>query len=349
MPEQWLPPIYWKGESVAILDQRLLPHREVIIECMSPQQVVNAIKTMAIRGAPAVGVAGAMALALGAREMKAADPQTFRRKFVRLCQQVRSARPTGNNLGWAVEKVYSVVVENPNATVLELRELIRKKADELLKEDVEVNVSIGGYGREIIPPKARVLTYCNAGALATADYGTAVGVIRSAYDADKTIQVYASETRPFLQGSRLTAYELKRAGIPVTLVTDNSVGSLMQQKLVDVVVVGADRIALNGDTANKIGTYTVSLLAWTHGVPFYVAAPRSTIDPTTPDGTGIPIEQRNPKEVTHYNGRPVAPEGITALNPAFDVTPNKYITGIITEVGILRRPFGKAIRRAMES
>jgi methylthioribose-1-phosphate isomerase len=349
MSEQWLPPIYWDDEAVAILDQRLLPHREVVMRCTNPRQVINAIKNMAIRGAPAVGVAGAMALALGTHTIGAVDRRTFSRKFARLCEQVRNARPTGSNLSWAVEKVYSVVVENPLANVSELKALIRQKADELLKEDVQVNLAIGAWGKDVIPAGARVLTYCNAGALATADYGTAVGVIRSAYASDPSIRVFSCETRPVLQGSRLTAFELMRAGIPVTLITDNAVGSLMQHKMIDVVVVGADRIAANGDTANKIGTYSVAVLSRTHDIPFYIAAPRSTIDPMVADGSGIPIEQRDPKEVTHFNGRRVAPAGVPALNSAFDVTPNKYITGIITEVGVLRRPFAKAIRRALET
>jgi methylthioribose-1-phosphate isomerase len=349
MPEKWLPPIYWDGDAVAILDQRVLPHRERIIRCTNPYQVISAIRTMAIRGAPAVGVAGALALALGAQNIKTSDPKIFRRKFSALCDKVKVARPTGNNLSWAVERVYSVLVENPNTTVSELQARIRRMADGILAKDVIDNQAIGLHGRQIIPRSGRILTYCNAGALATADYGTAVGVIRSAYAEDSSIQVYACETRPFLQGSRLTAYELMRAGIPVTLITDNSVGSLMQQHKVDVVVVGADRIAANGDTANKIGTYTISVLARQHNVPFFIAAPRSTIDPTISDGQAIPIEQRNQREVTHFHGRPVAPDGIRVLNPAFDVTPNNFITGIITEVGILRKPFGKAIRKALEA
>jgi len=348
MTEQWLPPIYRDGDVVVILDQRVLPHREVFLRCTTVRQVVNAIKNMAIRGAPAIGVAGAMALAIGAKTILAAETQTFRQKFVRMCEQVRTARPTANNLAWAVEKVYSVVVENPQATVTELQNLIQEKADELLREDVVTNLQIGSWGARVIPKGARILTYCNAGALATADYGTAVGVIRSAFAADPTVQVYSCETRPFLQGARLTSYELMRAGIPVTLITDNSAGSFMQQKKIDVVVVGADRIAANGDAANKIGTYTMAILARAHDIPFYVAAPRSTIDPSLPDGSEIPIEQRDPKEVTHFQGRQVAPDGVKALNPAFDVTPNKYITGIITEVGILAKPYGKAIRAALE-
>ncbi|MFZ2447636.1 MAG: S-methyl-5-thioribose-1-phosphate isomerase [Syntrophobacteraceae bacterium] len=348
MTQQWMPPIYWDGDAVAILDQRILPHRETVLRCTTPDQVIKAIKTMAIRGAPAVGVAGALALALGAASMNMGDAGRFRRKFSELCRKVREARPTGANLGWAVERIYSVVVENPKASIPELRDLIRAQADAILTEDIAANLEIGKWGREVVPRGARILTYCNAGALATADYGTAVGVIRAAFEKDPTVQVYSCETRPFLQGARLTAFELMRAGIPVTLITDNAVGSLMSRGMIDMAVVGADRIAANGDTANKIGTYMVAVLARTHDIPFYIAAPRSTIDPTLSDGSGIPIEQRDPAEVTHHNGRQVAPDGVPALNPAFDVTPHKYITGIITEVGILRKPFGKAIRKALE-
>jgi methylthioribose-1-phosphate isomerase len=348
MLEKWLPPIYWDGETVAILDQRVLPRREEIIRCTHPRQVISAIKTMAIRGAPAVGVAGAMALALGAHNLKTLDPKTFRRQFSALCERVKVARPTGNNLSWAVERVHSVLIENPEAGVPELRSKIRQAADHILTEDVAGNQAIGFHGRQVIPRGANILTYCNAGALATADYGTALGVIRSAHAADPSIHVYSCETRPFLQGSRLTAYELMRADIPVTLITDNSVGSLMQQKKVDVVVVGADRIAANGDTANKIGTYMVAVLADRHKVPFYIAAPRSTIDPTIADGRSIPIERRDPAEVTRLYGRRVAPEGVEALNPAFDVTPNSLITGIITEKGILKKPYKNSIRKVFK-
>lgn len=349
MPDKWLPPIYWEGDEVVMLDQRQLPHREVYLRCTTPRQVIHAIKNMAIRGAPAVGIAGAMALALGARTIQEQDSRKFMRKFFHLCQQVKSARPTGNNLGWAVEKIYSVVVENPQAGIEDLRRLIRQKSQEILEEDVSSNLAMGAWGKEVVPRGARILTYCNAGALATGDYGTALGVIRAAHAADPTIEVFACETRPLLQGSRLTAYELKQAGIPVTLITDAAVGTMMHQDRIDVVVVGADRIASNGDTANKIGTYTVAVLAHTHNVPFYVAAPRSTIDPTIADGSRIPIEQRNPGEVTHFYGRRVAPDGVPAFNPAFDVTPHRYITGIITETGILRKPYGKAIRKALEA
>jgi methylthioribose-1-phosphate isomerase len=349
MPEQWMPPIKWEGEAVAILDQRILPHREKFLLCLTPEQVIRAIKTMAIRGAPAVGVAGALALALGARAIQTEDPKEFRQRFTKICGKVREARPTGANLGWAVQRVHSVVIENPKAQVSELQKSILAEANAILEEDIATNVQMGKWGREVVPKGARILTYCNAGALATADYGTALGVIRASFAADPTISVYSCETRPFLQGARLTVFELMRAGIPVTLITDNAVGSLMSRAMIDAVIVGADRIAANGDTANKIGTYMVAVLAWTHNVPFYIAAPRSTIDPELQEGSGIPIEQRDTSEVTNLNGKRIAPRGANALNPAFDVTPAKYISGIITEVGVLRKPFAKTIRKGLQA
>jgi methylthioribose-1-phosphate isomerase len=349
MPRQWFPPIFSDGDTVKILDQRILPLQEKYLHCTTAEQIISAIKTMAIRGAPAVGVAGALALALAAKCIQTSDPKEFRLKFSKICSKVRDARPTGANLGWAVERLYSIIVENPKADISELRELIIKEANVILEEDINSNLQIGKWGREVVPKGARILTYCNAGALATADYGTAIGVIRAAFEADPSISVFSCETRPFLQGARLTVFELMKAGIPVTLVTDNSVGSLMSQGKIDMAVVGADRIAANGDTANKIGTYMVAVLARTHDIPFYVAAPRSTIDPGLPDGNGIPIEQRDPAEVTRLFGKKIAPDGVKAINPAFDVTPNKYISGIITEVGVLRKPFVKTIRKALQT
>lgn len=349
MPTSSLRPIWWDGDTVMIVDQRLLPHKHKVLRCTTPDDVIRAIKTMAIRGAPAVGIAGAMAAALGARAITAADVPTFRRKFSRLCDRIRMARPTGNNLGWAVDAVFAVVVENPGADVPELQRLIRRKSEAILEEDVRTNEAIGRWGAGIVPSGARILTHCNAGALATGDYGTALGVIRAAFAADRSIHVTCCETRPYLQGSRLTAYELMTEKIPCTLITDNAAGSLMQQRKIDLVIVGADRIAANGDTANKIGTYTLAVLAQAHGVPFYVAAPRSTIDPLIPNGSGIPIEYRDPREVTSCFGRLVAPRGMVAENPAFDVTPHRLITGIITEVGIIRKPFTRGIRRALEA
>jgi methylthioribose-1-phosphate isomerase len=349
MSEKPLRSICWDGDAVAILDQRLLPERIRVIRCTTTAQVVQAIKQMAIRGAPAAGIAGAMALALGARRIRAADATTFRRKFLDLCQQVKSARPTGNNLLWAVEKIHAVVVENTAVDRRELTNLIRQTADAILAEDVRVNQAIGAWGAKLVPPCARILTYCNTGSLATAGYGTALGIIRAAHTLDPKIHVYACETRPFLQGSRLTALELQQDRIPFTLITDNAAGYMMRRGKVDLLLVGADRIAANGDVANKIGTYTLAILAHTHNVPFYVAAPRSTIDPSLGDGDGIQIEQRDPKEITHLMGRALAPAGTAACNPAFDITPHQYITGIVTEVGILRKPFRRAIRKALQA
>uniref|UniRef100_A0A831ZU09 Methylthioribose-1-phosphate isomerase n=1 Tax=Desulfacinum infernum TaxID=35837 RepID=A0A831ZU09_9BACT len=349
MPSASLRPIWWDGEAVMIVDQRLLPHKHKVLRCTTPDEVIRAIKTMAIRGAPAVGIAGAMAAALGARTITAADIATFRRKFTLLCDRIRAARPTGNNLSWAVDAVFAVVIENPGADVPELQRLIRRKSEEILAEDIRTNEAIGRFGADLVPKGARILTYCNAGALATGDYGTALGVVRAAFAADPSIHVTCCETRPFLQGSRLTAYELMTEKIPCTLITDNAAGSLMQQRKIDLVIVGADRIAANGDTANKIGTYPLAVLAHAHGIPFYVAAPRSTIDPTLRNGAGIPIEQRDPREVTHFYGRLVAPRGMAALNPAFDVTPHQLITGIVTEVGVIRKPYTRGIRRALEA
>ena len=349
MTDEPLHAIYWDGDAIAILDQRLLPDRIRVIRCTTAAQVVQAIKQMAIRGAPAVGIAGAMALALGVRRMRGTDAETFRRKFMGLCQQVKSARPTGNNLPWAVEKIHAVVVENAAADWRDLSVLIRQTADAIAAEDVRVNDAIGAWGAKIVPQRAHILTYCNTGSLATGGYGTALGIIRAAHALDPEIHVFACETRPFLQGARLTAYELKHDRIPFTLITDNAAGCLMRLGKVDLVLVGADRIAANGDVANKIGTYTLAVLAHTHNVPFYVAAPRSTIDPSLSDGHGIQIEERDPKEITHLMGRVLAPAGTTAWNPAFDITPYQYITGIVTEVGVLRKPLRRAIRKALQA
>lgn len=341
--------IYWDGDVVAILDQRALPQREVIIRCTEAKQVIKAIRTMAVRGAPAIGLAGAMALALEARRIQAADLLTFRRKFLRLCRLVKAARPTGANLGWAVDRIYSAISRDQDVDVFVLQRRVREEADALLREDAEVNQAMALVGAEVVPKGARVLTYCNTGALATGGYGTALGVIHTAFARDRSLRVFACETRPFMQGARLTTYELMAEGIPVTLITDNAAGALMARKGVDLVLVGADRIAANGDTANKIGTYTLAVLAKVHQVPFYVVAPRSTLDPALADGRAIPLEERDSREITHCAGHAVAPLGVPAWNPAFDVTPQALITGIITEVGILRRPFGRAIRKALRT
>jgi methylthioribose-1-phosphate isomerase len=341
--------IYWDGDAVAILDQRALPHREIWLRCTDAKQVIKAIRTMAIRGAPAIGIAAAMALALGARSIQAADLQTFRRKFLRLCRLLKEARPTAVNLAWAVDRMYAAVAGDEDADVFALRLRVREEADALLRQDALVNESMARVGTEVVPKGARIITYCNTGALATGGHGTALGVIRTAFAADRSLRVFACETRPLLQGSRLTSYELMTDGIPVTLITDNAAGALMARKGADLVLVGADRIAANGDTANKIGTYTLAVLANRHEIPFYVVAPRSSFDPAVSDGGAIPLEERDSREITQIAGHAVAPVDVPVWNPAFDVTPHALITGFITEVGILRKPFDRAIRKALRS
>ena len=358
MGENTIRPIFWDGDVCVILDQRYLPHEEKYIRCTTPEEVIDAIKNMAIRGAPAVGLAGAAAVALGVRVWatqcdcpssgQARRPDTtFFKSLNALCDTVKKARPTGYNLEWAVEVMRSVAVERVNEPIENIVKALREKAEALIEEDIAINKSIGHWGKTVIPQGARILTYCNAGALATGGYGTALGVIRAAWEEDKTIQVFACETRPYLQGARLTVYELMKDGIPTVLITDNTAGYLMQKKRIDVVVVGADRIAANGDVANKIGTYSLAVLAKHHGIPFFVAAPRSTIDPRTPRGDAIIIEERSPKEVTHIGKKLIAPKDARALYFAFDVTPHRYISGIITEVGVITRPFSKGIREAL--
>ena len=358
MGENTIRPIFWDGDVCVILDQRYLPHEEKYIRCTTPEEVIDAIKNMAIRGAPAVGLAGAAAVALGVRVWatqcdcpssgQARRPDTtFFKSLNALCDTVKKARPTGYNLEWAVEVMRSVAVERVNEPIENIVKALREKAEALIEEDIAINKSIGHWGKTVIPQGARILTYCNAGALATGGYGTALGVIRAAWEEDKTIQVFACETRPYLQGARLTVYELMKDGIPTVLITDNTAGYLMQKKRIDVVVVGADRIAANGDVANKIGTYSLAVLAKHHGIPFFVAAPRSTIDPRTPRGDAIIIEERSPKEVTHIGKKLIAPKDARVFYPAFDVTPHRYISGIITEVGVITRPFSKGIREAL--
>ncbi|MEJ5301719.1 MAG: S-methyl-5-thioribose-1-phosphate isomerase [Thermodesulforhabdaceae bacterium] len=341
-------PIFWDGDVCVILDQRYLPHEEKYLRCTSPDEVIDAIKSMAIRGAPAVGLAGAAAVALGVRSFAdASGKEAFFKSLNVLCDRVKKARPTGYNLEWAVEVMRSVAVERVNEPVENIIKALREKAEALVEEDIAINKSIGQWGRSVIPPGARILTYCNAGALATGGYGTALGVIRSAWEEDKTIQVFACETRPYLQGARLTVYELMKESIPVVLITDNSAGYLMQKRKIDVIVVGADRIAANGDVANKIGTYTLAVLAKHHGIPFYVAAPRSTIDPRTPRGNAIVIEERPSREITNIGKKTIAPKDARALYLAFDVTPHRYISGIITEVGVITKPFSRGLREAL--
>jgi methylthioribose-1-phosphate isomerase len=320
-------PLRWDGRSLFLLDQRLLPREEVWIECRTSSEVAEAIRTMVVRGAPAIGVSAAFGLAMAAQ--RGDDLQVA-------ADELRQARPTAVNLAWAIDRMLRVHAEGTGDLTLE--------AEHILTEDVAANRRMGQYGAELLGAQSTVLTHCNAGALATGGYGTALGVIRAAVEAGKRVAVFADETRPYLQGARLTAWELQRDGIDVTLITDSMSGHFFQQGKFDAVIVGADRIAANGDAANKIGTYTVAVLANAHGIPFYIAAPVSTIDPNCPTGAEIPIEERSAQEVTDIGGTRMAPEGIRVRHPAFDVTPARLITAIITERGVLRAPYGDAIR-----
>jgi methylthioribose-1-phosphate isomerase len=340
-----LPTIDWKDDGIVMVDQRKLPSSEVYVQCKNANDVAKAIKTMVIRGAPAIGVAAAMGIALGMARSKQTGTRQFATEFQKTCELMASTRPTAVNLFWAIERMKRSFSEGALAgeSVDQLKARLRREAQAIHDEDVASCRAIGRHGAALVPTEARVLTHCNAGALATAGYGTALGVIRGAIEAGKRVKVLADETRPFFQGSRLTAWELLKDGIDTTVITDSMAGALMHDKQVDLVVVGADRIAANGDTANKIGTYTVAVLAREHGIPFYVAAPWSTIDLSTPDGSHIPIEERNAKEVTHVGSNQVAPAGAQIRNPAFDVTPHRFITAIVTERGIFHPPFIKTL------
>ncbi|AEB08583.1 S-methyl-5-thioribose-1-phosphate isomerase [Desulfobacca acetoxidans] len=335
--------IRWDNDQVVLIDQRRLPEEEIYLSCTDYREVVDAIRTLAIRGAPAIGVAAAMAAALGALRFPHTDIDGFRRHFRDVCQVIGTARPTAVNLTWALERMMSLVAANvhPDSSALKTRLVAEAKA--ILQEDIAINRQIGVLGQELIHDGDTVLTHCNAGGLATGGYGTAVGVIRAAWEAGKKIHVLVDETRPILQGARLTAWEMMKLGIPHTLITDNAAAALMANGKVNVIVVGADRIAANGDAANKIGTYGVAVVAQYHRIPFYVAAPRSTFDFTLSDGSQIPIEERDPEEVTHIRGRRIAPEGCRALNLAFDVTPHGLISGIITEKSVCRPPLPQSV------
>jgi methylthioribose-1-phosphate isomerase len=344
-----LPTIAREDDVVVMIDQRKLPAEEVYVRCKTAAEVARAIKTMVIRGAPAIGVAAAMGIALGMRKSTATGTQKFAAEFYRICELMAATRPTAVNLFWAIERMKRAFAAGANAgeSVDQIKDRLEREAQAIHDEDVASCRAMGAFGAEVVPPEAHILTHCNAGALATAGYGTALGVIRGAVEAGKRVAVFADETRPFLQGARLTAWELVRDGIQTTVITDNMSGALMRQGKVDLVVVGADRIAANGDTANKIGTYGVAVLAREHQIPFYVAAPVSTIDLNTPDGSHIPIEERSAKEVTHVAGARLAPEGALVWNPAFDVTPHHLIAGIITERGICRAPYTDSLQRAV--
>lgn len=336
-----LPTIAWQDDAIVMIDQRKLPSSEIYVHCKSANEVAKAIKSMVIRGAPAIGVAAAMGIALGLTRSKATGTRQFATEFQKTCDLMASTRPTAVNLFWSIERMKRSFSEGALAgeSVGQLQERLRGEANAIHDEDVASCRAIGSFGAALVPSDARILTHCNAGALATAGYGTALGVIRSAVEAGKRIRVLADETRPFLQGSRLTAWELTREGIDTTVITDSMAGALMRAAEIDLVIVGADRIAANGDTANKIGTYTVAVLAREHGIPFYVASPWSSIDLSTPDGSSIPIEERHAKEITHWGANRVAPEAAAVRNPAFDITPHNYITAIVTDRGVFHPPF----------
>jgi len=338
--------ISWKNNKAVFIDQRVLPAAEKYITCVSYKQVIAAIKNLTVRGAPAIGVAAGFAAALGALTLGELTPDKFRQKFFAICDEINQARPTARNLAWALERMKRRFTLVHNLPPRKITAALIDEAKRIYSEDIETNRKIGKNGARLIAQRDNVLTHCNAGALATAGYGTALGVIRSAIGQGKKLHVYVDETRPVLQGARLTAWELKKEKIPFTLITDNMAGFLMRQGKIDKIIVGADRIATNGDTANKIGTYSLAVLAKEHSVPFYVAAPFSTIDVGIKAGEKIPIEQRNPLEVTRVQGRNIAPKGTKVYNPAFDVTPAKYITAIITEQGILKKPYRVSIKRA---
>ncbi len=341
----WQPPRAGKPAAVMMLDQRFLPTREIYRTYTHYRGVARAIRTMVIRGAPAIGVAAAMGLALGVRQLKTSDrPATFDR----LCRIFAATRPTAVNLFWAIERMRDVYAQTHEAGRTHLCDRLEHEALTMYAEDVEANRRLGRYGADLIPPQAAVLTHCNAGALATAGYGTALGVIRAAWEQGKNISVFVPETRPFLQGARLTAWELSKEGIPALLITDNMVGHFMQKGAIDCVIVGTDRTAANGDVANKIGTYTNAVLAARHALPFYVAAPTTSVDLACPSGEHIPIEERSAREVTHIFRQQIAPTDIPAANPAFDVTPHPLVSAIITERGIVRAPYAKSLPRVVK-
>jgi methylthioribose-1-phosphate isomerase len=343
-----LPTVTWENGVVVMIDQRRLPAEEVQLRCRDHEEVADAIREMAIRGAPAIGVAAAFALALGARNTRS-EGASLRAEWSDICAELAATRPTAVNLFWAIERMRrrfdACAAEGGDA----LRHALLAEALAIQQEDLAACKRMGDLGAELLPPEARVLTHCNAGALATAGYGTALGVVRSAARAGKLKAVFADETRPWLQGARLTMWELMQDGIPATLIAEGAAGHLMAQGEINAIVVGADRIAANGDVANKIGTYSLAVLAKEHSLPFLVAAPVSTLDLNTPSGKDIPIEERPAHEVTHLAGRRVAPEGALARNPAFDVTPHRYVTAIVCERGVAHPPFGESLARLSAS
>ena len=341
-----IPTLTWTPEGVRFIDQTKLPLEESYVLAATYEQVADVIVTMVVRGAPAIGVSAAYGVALGARDSKATSIAEFAVAFKTICDKLASTRPTAVNLFWAIDRMkrYFNKLQNSGASLDKIKEKLLAEAHAMYEEDIAACKAMGAFGAEFLPEEGGVLTHCNAGALATCGYGTALGVIRAAVEHGKQIHVYADETRPFLQGARLTAWELLADGIPTTVICDNMAASIMRQGRIQAVVVGADRIAANGDVANKIGTYNVAILAKEHGIPFYVAAPWSTIDLATSTGADIPIEERSPVEVTHHGGKQLTPHNVGICNPAFDVTPAKYIAAIFTERGVLRAPYTKALK-----
>jgi methylthioribose-1-phosphate isomerase len=341
-----IPTLQWTPEGVRFIDQTKLPLEESYVLAATYEQVAEVIVTMVVRGAPAIGVSAAYGVALGALRTNAATAAEFAPEFERICAHLAGTRPTAVNLFWAIDRMKKVFagLMAEDATLDQIKGILLAEAHAMYEADIAACKRMGAYGGVLLPDEGGVLTHCNAGALATCGYGTALGVIRSAVERGKKIHVYADETRPFLQGARLTAWELMADKIPTTVICDNMAASLMHAGRIQAVVVGADRIAANGDTANKIGTYNVAILAHEHGIPFYVAAPWSTIDLATATGEGIPIEERPAVEVTHHGGKQLTPNGVGICNPAFDVTPAKYISAIITERGVLRAPFGESLK-----
>ena len=355
--------IFWENDAVVMIDQKTLPVEERHITCTDYEDVAAAIEDLTVRGAPAIGVATAMGIALGALHLSSLSREDFKAGFYRICDRFAQTRPTARNLFWAIERMQRCFenaltsgmsarssAEGGEAGLFlkNIRQLLVNQAIQICEEDIAINRRMGLNGRSLISDGDNILTHCNAGALATAGYGTALGVIRAAWEEGKRVHVFVDETRPVLQGARLTAWELVREGIPATLITDNMAGFLMQQGKVNLVITGADRIAANGDTANKIGTYGLAVLAKENNIPFYIAAPLSTIDRSIKTGDDIPIEERSSDEVTTFRGVRCAPAGISVYNPAFDVTPNRYITAIITEAGVIRPPFAEALSHIQE-
>src|ERR1700692_752099 len=335
----------WTEQGVRFIDQTKLPTEETYLTCKTHEKVADAIRTMVVRGAPAIGVAAALGIALGIRDSKASTVGELKRELDQICENMGKTRPTAVNLFWAIGRMQEKFEGLRVRPIAQIKHELVEEDRRMHAEDIAANQAMGRHGATLMPSEGGVLTHCNAGALATAGYGTALGVIRTAVEAGKKIHVYADETRPFLQGSRLTAWELMKDGIPTTVIADNMAGAMMRQGKIGAIVVGADRIAANGDVANKIGTYTVAVLAKENGIPFYVAAPISTVDMECPDGSKSPIEQRNAREVSHIAGKQMVPDGVSIENPAFDVTPAKYVGAIITERGIARAPYDESLRR----